>query len=171
VARILIVGGGCRGRSLARELLAEGHAVRITSRLGSHRGEIEAIGAEAWAGTPDAVGSLRYALENVTLVLWALGTASGGDAQAVAALHGSRLHMMLRNTIDTTVRGVIYEANGTLDPSVLEAGAQLVATETGRSEIPWAVLRADPADPAAWLVEARAAVTRLLSQPSPSEVR
>jgi len=32
VARILIVGGGCRGRRVASQLVEGGHSVRITTR-------------------------------------------------------------------------------------------------------------------------------------------
>ena len=32
MARILIVGGGCRGRLLAGDLVGKGHALRITTR-------------------------------------------------------------------------------------------------------------------------------------------
>src|SRR5207342_558513 len=79
--RALIVGGGCRGLDLARELAAEGHALRVVTRTEAGRAAIEAAGAECWIGDPDRVGTLRYALENVTLLLWLLGTASGEDAE------------------------------------------------------------------------------------------
>src|SRR5215210_1192173 len=98
--RVLLVGGGCRGRALTRELLADGHAVRAVTRSEAGRAAIEELGAECWIGDPDVVGTLRYALENVTIVVWALGTAAGEPAD-VAALHGPRLHMMLSKTIDT----------------------------------------------------------------------
>jgi hypothetical protein len=104
-----MVGGGCRGLTLARDLVAEGHAVRAVTRRPEARGALEAAGCECWIGTPDVIGTLRYALDNVTLLLWLLGTATG-PAEKVAALHGSRLRMMLEKTADTTVRGVVYEA-------------------------------------------------------------
>ncbi len=50
----------------------------------------------------------------MTILVWALATATGDDTEKVHALHGSRLEMMLERTIDTTVRGVLYEATGTL---------------------------------------------------------
>ena len=59
VARILIVGGGCRGRLLAQELVGEGHAARVTTRQESARAEIEAAGAECWIGAPQRMGTLR----------------------------------------------------------------------------------------------------------------
>ena len=65
------------------------------------RAAIEAAGCECWIGDPDRIGTLRYALENVTILMWLLGTATGADAERVAALHGSRLQMMLEKTTDT----------------------------------------------------------------------
>jgi hypothetical protein len=105
VARLLVLGGAsCRALSLARDLTAEGHAVRAVTRSEANRAAIEAAGAECWIGDPNVVGTLRYALDNVTLLLHLLGGADDGD------LHGSRLEMLLERTIDTTVRGVVYEA-------------------------------------------------------------
>src|SRR6185312_3751050 len=90
VARILILGGGCRGRRLAGELLAGGHAVRITTRAESGRAAIEALGAECWVGTPDRLATLRGSLENVAIACWLLGTASG-EPEDLAALYTTRL--------------------------------------------------------------------------------
>lgn len=160
-----MVGGGCRGLDLAQSLVAEGHAVRLVTRDESRREQIEAAGAECWIGTPDVIGTLRYGLDNVTLLLWLLGTASG-DPEKVAALHGSRLRMMLEKTTDTTVRGVVYEAAGTLPGAVLAQGREEMAHAQRTNEIPYEVLEADPrGDRAVWLAEARAAIDRLLAGP------
>src|ERR1700745_3461637 len=105
--RAVIVGGGCRGLAVGRAVVGRGDAVRAVTRDPARRGEIEAAGCECWIGDPDRIGSLRYALDNVTVLLWLLGTATGPN---VEALHGSRLRMMLEKTTDTTVRGVLYEA-------------------------------------------------------------
>jgi hypothetical protein len=164
LARILIVGGGCRGRSLAAELVAEGHALRITTRDEAGRAAIEAVGAECWIGNPDVVGSLRYALENVTVLCWLLGSARGAPHE-LAALHGPRLRMMLSNTIDSTVRGVVYEAAGSVDEGVLAGGARVVQAARRSWEIPCAVLAADPASASDWAREARSAITGLLGRP------
>jgi len=83
-----MVGGGCRGLRLARDLVAEGHAVRAVTRSDERRAAIEAAGCECWIGDPDRIGTLRYALDNVTVLLWLLGTATGPNA---VDLHGSRL--------------------------------------------------------------------------------
>jgi uncharacterized protein YbjT (DUF2867 family) len=157
-----MIGGGCRGLELARDLVAEGYAVRAVTRRPEARVAIEAAGAECFAGDPDVIGTLRYALEGVTVLLWLLGTARG-PADRVAALHGSRLRMMLSRTTDTTVRGVVYEAAGTVDPAILAAGVEEVRQARRTSEIPFALVEADPADRAAWLAEARAAIDALLT--------
>ena len=159
--RVLIIGGGCRRLGLIEDLVTDGHAVRAVTRGEAARAVIEQAGAECWIGDPDVVGTLRYALENVTILVWALGTATGPDT-AVAALHGSRLEMMLSKTIDTTVRGVVYEAAGTVGPQALEAGADVLRRACGRNEIPYEILTADPADADAWAAAARAAIDRLL---------
>jgi hypothetical protein len=160
--RALLVGGGCRGLELARDLVAEGHAVRAVTRRPERRAEIEASGCECWIGDPDVVGTLRYALDNVTLVLWMLGTVHG-PPEKVSGLHGSRLRMMLERITDTTVRGVVYEAAGTVGRDVLAAGVEEVRHAQRTNEIPYALVDADPADRAAWLPAARAAIDALLT--------
>jgi uncharacterized protein YbjT (DUF2867 family) len=160
VARLLVVGGGCRALALARELRADGHAIRQTTRTEARRAEIEAAGAECVIATPDRIATLRYALDNVTLLLWLLGTATGPE---VADLHGSRWAMMLEKTIDTTVRGVVYEAAGTVAPEVLAEGRRTGERIAAHNEIPLRVLDADPADAEAWVTAARGAVGALLA--------
>ncbi|HUR86315.1 MAG TPA: NAD(P)H-binding protein [Solirubrobacteraceae bacterium] len=159
--RVLLVGGGCRGLALTRGLVADGHAVRAVTRSEAGRAAIEAAGGECWIGDPDVVGTLRYALENVTILVWALGTAAGSEEQ-VAALHGPRLEMMLSKVIDTTVRGVVYEAAGTVDPAALAAGVAELERMGRLNEIPIAIVRADPADRQAWVAAARQAIHTML---------
>jgi len=159
LARLLVVGGGCRALDLASALRAEGHAIRVATRSDERRPAIEAIDGECVIADPDRIGTLRYALDNVTLLLWLLGTATGPN---VADLHASRLAMMLERTIDTTIRGVVYEAAGTVDPELLRGGMRTGARLASRNEIPLRVLDADPANRAAWVREARAAVDSLL---------
>ncbi len=162
MARILIVAGGCRGGRLAAELVGEGHAVRVSTRTEAPRAAIEATGAECWIGTPERLGTLRAALESVTIVCWLLGTAAGGEEE-VRALHTSRLEFFLGQVIDTTVRGFVYEAAGSVSGDALAEGERIVRTLGERNVIPVAVLRADPRrDPEVWLEEARAAIGGLL---------
>jgi hypothetical protein len=157
-----MVGGGCRGLELARALIADGHAVRAVTRTEARRAELEDAGCECWIGTPDVVGTLRYALDNVTVLCWLLGTATG-DPEKVAALHGSRLKMMLEKTTDTTVRGVVYEAAGSVAPVLLAQGVAELRHAHAANEIPFALLDADPRDPEAWLAVALAAIDALLA--------
>jgi hypothetical protein len=187
VARVLIVGGGCRGRALARELRGEGHAVRITTRpdgpeLAQRRAAIEAAGAECLPATPARLGSLRAALEHVTIACWLLSSASG-PPQEVRALHGARLQAFLAHAVDSTLRGFLYETPSTLGagreaPPVgaveaagaapgagaggEAAGEEIVRTMGTRNAIPVAFVRADPADLERWLALARAAIGALL---------
>jgi uncharacterized protein YbjT (DUF2867 family) len=147
MARLLVLGGSShRALDLARDLTAEGHAVRAVTRSEANRERIEATGAECWIGDPDVVGTIRYALENVTLLLHLLGSA--GDEE----LHSSRLHMLLERTIDTTVRGVVYEAG---------RGRELVERMTAYNEIPVRVLEHGAPD---WDRDARKAIKDLLAR-------
>jgi hypothetical protein len=147
VARLLILGGSShRALDLARDLTAEGHAVRCVTRSEANRERIEAAGAECWIGDPDVVGTLRYALDNVTLLLHLLGASDDEE------LHGSRLHMLLERTIDTTVRGVVYEAG---------RGRELVERMTAYNEIPARIVDYGAPD---WDAVTRKAVADLLAR-------
>jgi nucleoside-diphosphate-sugar epimerase len=159
VARVLIVGCGCRGRALARELSAAGHAVRGTTRDPERVAEIEAAGAEAVVADPDRLGTLMAQLHGVTVVCWLMGSAAGG---AAADLHGPRLRTLLERLVDTPVRGVVYEAAGTVEPSMLARGADAVGEASATWRIPAQVVEADPCDPRAWLAAMTGAVERLL---------
>jgi nucleoside-diphosphate-sugar epimerase len=161
VARCLIIGCGCRGRALARELRAGGHAVRGTTRDPGSRPLIEAAGAEAFVGDPDLVGTLAPALEHVGVACVLLGSAVGPPDQ-LAALHGTRLDMLLERMLDTTVRGVVYEAAGSVGSELLRHGSERVRYACERSLIPYVLLGADPSDHPAWLEDAGAAVQRAL---------
>jgi len=149
VARVLIVPCGCRGRALASELVAAGHAVRGTSRSAAGGQAIRAAGAEPYLGDPDRIGTLMDALAGVTVVCWLMGTIP------VPELHEGRLRMLWEKLVDTPVRGVVYEGS-------LPGGEQVARTASETWQIPLEVLRADPFKHDAWLAEARGAVDRLL---------
>ena len=168
MARILIVGGGCRGRLLATQMVGEGHAVRITTRSPAGREAIEAAGAECYLGTPDRLATLRAALEGVTIACWLLAAARGSEQQ-LRALHSSRLSYFLGQAIDTTVRGFVYEAAGARVPrEVLAEGKRTVRELGARNAIPVAILSEDPSDTGTWLAGARGALEALLgSRPAP----
>jgi NAD(P)H-binding len=159
LARALIVGCGCRGRELAWELRAAGHAVRGTTRSREQLGEIEAAGAEAVLADPNRLGTLMRELAGVSLVCWLMGSAEGATAEG---LHGPRLRTMLERLVDTPVRGVVYEAAGSLGPELLAGGAAAVREASDRWNIPAEIVEADPRDQNAWLVAMTGAVERLL---------
>ncbi len=162
MARILIVGGGCRGRRLAASLIEEGHAARITTRAEAGRGAIEALGAECWLGTPDRLATLRGALENVTVLSWLLGAAQG-TAEELTALYTTRLEFFLTQAIDTTVRGVVYEGPaGAFQSELREHAARSARALLERNAIPAVFLTEAPDAGEPWLAQARAAVHSLL---------
>jgi hypothetical protein len=80
----------------------------------------------------------RGALEHVAIVCW---------------LERSSPERFLLGSVDSSMRGFVYQAGG-WERSVLETA--------GRNSIPVAALRSDPDDLAVWLAEARGAVASLL---------
>ena len=157
MARVLIVGCGCRGQVLAGELRAAGHAVRGTTRDAGRFPAIEAAGAEPYLGDPDRIATLMEALTGVTIVCWLMGTAEGAPE-----LHDGRLRMLWEKLVDTPVRGVVYEAAGPLDPDVYARGRSVAAAAHATWMIPLRVLEADPADHPGWREGAVEAVSSLL---------
>ena len=164
MARILLIGGGARGRALAGDVRAAGNVVRITTRTEAGRAAIEAAGAECWIGTPDRLATLRRALDGVAVACWLLGNACG-TPEELEELHGSRLQFFVTQTIDTTIRGLLYEAAGSVDPAALERGAEVIRHAARINAIPLEILRTDPADPSAWRAGALAAIDALLTRP------
>jgi uncharacterized protein YbjT (DUF2867 family) len=162
LARCLIIGCGCRGRALGRELQARGHAVRGTTRDPAATAQIEAAGAEAVVADPDRVASLAGVLDHVSVACLLLGSARG-DRARLAALHGSRLEMLLARMLDTTVRGVVYEATGTVEDQLLRTGAQIVAAACEDSRIPYALLTAQPTGYESWIAAAVGCVELVLA--------
>jgi nucleoside-diphosphate-sugar epimerase len=144
LARILIIGCGCRGRALAGSLIERGHAVRGTTRREDQLQTIEQTGAEAVLADPDRVATLAPALANVGVVAFLLGSAHGTSEQ-LEALHGPRLQMLLTRVLDSPARAFLYESGS---GAVLTHGAQLVAEFCERSRIPYRLLAG--ADPETW---------------------
>ena len=159
---MLIVGGGCRGRRLASALVADGQVVRVSTRSDAARSAIEATGAECWIGTPDRLATLRGALDGVTILCWLLATATG-PTEELRALHTSRLEFFITQAIDTTVRGIVYEAPATMAAAALVArGAEIARALSERNAIPARLLTADPGDGDAWLRDALASIRSML---------
>ena len=162
MARVLLVGCGCRGRELATVLLESGHAVRGTTRHQDHLAAIEAAGAEAVRADPDRLGTLLPHLNGVSVMCWLMGTASGED-EAVAALHGSRLESIAAKLVDSHVRGLVYEAAGTVARARLVGGAAAARRVGEANRMPVEVVEQDPGGTEAWVAAAAAAVERVLS--------
>jgi hypothetical protein len=167
VARVLIVGGGCRGIGLARALVAEEQAVRVTTRSEAGRAAIEQAGAECWIGDPDRLATMRGALDRVTVLCWMLAGAAGSDEQ-LSALFGERLEFFMTQAIDTTVRGVVYERGEDEEGrmgELLGGGEAIVRRLAELNRIPLQILAVGPGD-AGWREQALGAIGRLLGQPS-----
>jgi uncharacterized protein YbjT (DUF2867 family) len=161
LARCLIIGCGCRGRQLAASLKADGHVVRATTRRLERVAEIEAAGAEAVIADPDRISTIAAALAHVSVACVLLGGATG-TADQLRALHGPRLEMLLTRMLDTTVRGVVYEAVGSAGAEHLRAGTAIVREVCVASLIPYVLLDTDPTDHQRWLAAARAGVQQVL---------
>jgi uncharacterized protein YbjT (DUF2867 family) len=135
LARALIVGCGCRGRALGEGLLAEGWAVRGTSRRQDGLAAIEAAGIEPALADPERPVTLLDLVGDVAAVYWLLGSA-GGPSENVAAIHGPRLERFLERLVETPVRRFVYEAAGSVDPTILERGAKIVRNAGETWQIP-----------------------------------
>jgi nucleoside-diphosphate-sugar epimerase len=131
VARALIVGCGCRGRELGERLLAEGWAVRGTSRREEGLAAIEAAGIEPAIADPERPGTILDLVNDVTVLVLLLGSATGGEEE-LAAIHGPRLERLMEHLVETPVRGVLYE--GTM------AGEQIVRNAAQTWRIPVRIL-------------------------------
>lgn len=161
MARALIVGCGCRGRELGLRLARRGWVVRGTTRDRGRLAGIEAAGIEAAIARPDRVATVTDHVADVAVVCWLLGSARGEEGE-LAALHGPRLERLLEELVDTPVRGLVYEAAGTVPPELLEAGERALREANERWRIPYGVIRAAPGDADEWAAEAEAAVTGLV---------
>ena len=158
MARCLLIGCGCRGQQLARELIGRGHAVRGTTRDPARLSAIEAAGAEPVLADPDRVVTLAPAFENIAVACLLLGAA------VEPAVHSSRLEMMLTRLVDTTMRGIVYEARGLAGDDLLRGGSERVASFCEDARTPYVLLDADPVDPQAWVSSAAAAVEHVLER-------
>jgi len=150
VARVLIVGCGCRGLALA-DALPE-HAIRGTTRSPERLSELEGAGVEGVVADPDRLATLVPGLAGVTVVCWLMGTVP------VPELHEGRLRMLWEKLVDTPVRGVVIDPH----PPALPQGEHVSRVASQTWQIPLEIIDADPLDHDAWLRAARGAVDRLL---------
>jgi putative NADH-flavin reductase len=159
MARFLIVGCGCRGQMLARELVATGHIVRGTTRDPAKLAAIDAAGAEGVVADPYRLATVMPLLDGASAVLWLMGTANG-SADSVDAVHGTRLESMLELIVDTHARGFVYETGGV----ERELGVHAARCAAEVYEMPIEVLTTDPGRHDAWLAAARQASLRTLER-------
>ncbi len=162
MARVLIVPCGARGEALARGLIEDGFAVRATTRRPERLAAIRQTGAEAVLADPDRIGTLMDALAGVSVLCWLAGNAQGPQDK-VEALHDERLRMLFEKVVDTPVRGVVYEAAGSLDPALFARGRAVAQEASSTWALPVRILTADPREHSVWLQEARTAVGDVLS--------
>jgi uncharacterized protein YbjT (DUF2867 family) len=134
VARALIVGCGCRGRSLGKRLLAEGWAVRGTSRREAGLTAIAEAGIEPALADPNRPGTILELVDDVAALVLLLGSASGSEEE-LAAIHGPRLERLLEHLVETPVRGILYEGT--------DEGAEAVRAAGRTWRIPVAILGED----------------------------
>jgi uncharacterized protein YbjT (DUF2867 family) len=164
VARALIVGCGCRGRSLGRALAGRGWLVRGTSRSLERTGEIERAGIEPRVADPGRLGTVLELVDDIALVYWLMGSAAG-EPEAVAAIHGSKLELLLRHLVDTPVRGFVYESAGGAEAGVRAGGIEVVRAAAAGWRIPIEIVEASPADVNAWRGAMVAAAERITGSP------
>ncbi len=131
MARALIVGCGCRGRELGERLLADGWAVRGTSRREEGLAAIEAAGIEPAIADPERPGTILELVVDVTVLVLLLGSATGSEEE-LAAIHGPRLERLMEHLVETPVRGVVYEG--------IEAGEAIVRNAARTWRIPVRIL-------------------------------
>jgi nucleoside-diphosphate-sugar epimerase len=156
---VLIVGCGCRGRELAAGLVADGHAVRGTTRDPDSVAAIEAAGAQAVVADPGKLGTLLPQIEGVSVICWLLASATG-DA---SPLHRERLTSLLERLVDAPVRGFVYEAAGSVEAGVLAEGTAAVRAFQSTFHVPVGLIEADPADAEGWAAAALEAVRSVLA--------
>ena len=135
MARALIVGCGCRGRELGKKLLADGWAVRGTSRREEGLAAIEDAGIEPAPADPDRPGSILELVNDVAVLVLLLGSADGSEEE-LAAIHGPRLERLMEHLVETPVRGVLYEGT--------EEGAEVVRSAGRTWRIPVQTISASP---------------------------
>ena len=153
------MGCGCRGQALANGLIAAGHPVRGTTRDPARVPELEAAGIEPAVGDPYRLATLLPHIANTSAMVWLMGSATGDD---VEALHRTRLTTTLERLVDSPVRGMVYEAAGTLPAQLLREGSAEVRKAGLTWQMPNVIVEQDPADHDAWVAAMVAAVDEVL---------
>ena len=134
--------------------------MRGTTRDPARAGEIESAGIESAVADPDRVATVLDHVADVTVVGWLMASATG-EPDAVAALNGPRLARLCEELVDTHVRGIVYEAAGSVPASALADGRRVLEEASERWRIPFALTEHDPGDHAGWAEATAAAFRRL----------
>lgn len=149
MARALIVGCGCRGRALGKRLLVQDWQVRGTSRHREGLALIKEAGIEPALADPAEPGTVLELVDDVSIVVWLLGSAEGSDEE-LSAIHGPRLDRVLERLVETPVRGFVYDGRGSVDPILLARGKEAVEAASETWDIPVACVLVDPFDDETW---------------------
>ena len=161
MARALIVGCGCRGRSLGQALVERGWVVRGTTREPARLAPIEAAGIEAVVADPDRIGTVVDQIEGVSLIYWLFAAPDGGES-ALDALHGPRLERLLEEIVDTPVRGFVYELAHRLGSEQAMRAFGILRHAGDVHRIPFEVVDADLDDHGLWLEGMLGAASELI---------
>jgi hypothetical protein len=136
-----------------------GHPVRGTTRDPARVPELETAGIEPAVGDPYRLATLMPHVANTSAMVWLMGSATGDD---VEALHRTRLQTVLERLVDSPVRGMAYEAVGTLPAGLLREGAAAVRKAGLVWQMPNVIVEHDPQDHDGWVTAMVAAVERVL---------
>ena len=139
--------------------MAAGHPVRGTTRDPARAAELEAAGIEPAVGDPYRLATLLPHIANTSAMVWLMGSAVGDD---VDALHGTRLQTTLERLVDSPVRGMVYEAAGTVPSSLLRAGATQVRKAALTWQMPNVIVERHPREHEEWLAAMLDAVEQVL---------
>lgn len=111
---------------------------------------------------PYRLATVTPLLAEVSVVVWPLGSATG-TPEAVEAVHGPRLESLLAKLVDSGVRGLVYEATGSVRGDLLRAGAARCRASAEWFRMPVEVVEHEPDDREGWTVAMGAAVQRVLA--------
>ena len=134
--------------------------MRGTTRDPARVPELEAAGIEPAVGDPYRLATLLPHIANTSAMVWLMGSATGDD---VEALHRTRLTTTLERLVDSPVRGMVYEAAGTLPAQLLREGSAEVRKAGLTWQMPNVVVQQDPADHEAWVAAMVAGVEEVLA--------
>lgn len=137
-----------------------GHPVRGTTRDPARVPELDAAGIEPAVGDPYRLATLLPHIANTSALVWLMGSAVGDD---VEALHRTRLQTVLERLVDSPVRGLVYEATGTLSPALLREGAAEVRKAALTWQMPNVIVDHDPSDHGTWAAAMVAAVEQVIA--------